>query len=124
MIIGTGIDMTEVSRVIEKIDKNNGFKEKVFSSAEIAYCDSKPNRGEHYAARFAAKEAFLKAIGKGLLISFNLNEIEVVHTHDHQPQLVLHGIFKELAIENHWNRIHLSLSHVHEVACAIVIIEP
>jgi len=65
MIKGIGIDMIEPERVATRIKKKKGFRELVFSKNEIAYCEKKTNKFEHYAARFAAKEAFFKAIGTG-----------------------------------------------------------
>ncbi len=65
MIFGTGIDIIEVERVRDRIASGNGFREYVFSEREIEYCETKANKYEHYAARFAAKEAFLKALGTG-----------------------------------------------------------
>lgn len=122
MIVGVGIDMIEVSRVITKIDKNNGFREKIFSKAEVDFCESN-RRAEDYAARFAAKEAFLKATGLGLLLGHELSEVEVVNDINGKPSLSLSGNFKIKAEENGWNKIHLSLSHLQQVACAVVIIE-
>ena len=123
MIIGIGIDMIEVDRVTEKINKEQGFREKVFSSKEISFCDSKPNNGQNYAARFAAKEAFLKATGQGLMLGYNLTDIEVASDQYGKPSLVLKGSFAQLASERNWNKIHVSLSHLKTVACAVVIIE-
>lgn len=123
MIIGVGIDMIEVERVNEKIDKNNGFKEKIFSEQEIIFCESKKNKTENYAARFAAKEAFLKATGLGLTLGHQLSEIEVVNDNLGKPSFNLTGEVKKKSLEKNWNRIHLSLSHLKNVACAIVIIE-
>ena len=123
MILGVGIDMIELNRVIEKIDKNNGFKEKVFSEHEIAFCESKKNKEENYAARFAAKEAFLKATGLGLMLGHQLSDIEVVNDDHGKPSLNLKGDFKIKSIENNWNKIHLSISHLQNIACAVVIIE-
>lgn len=122
MILGVGIDMIEVDRVIQKIDKDNGFKEKVFSKAEIDFCESN-RRSENYAARFAAKEAFLKATGFGLLLGHALSDVEVVNDINGKPSLKLSGNFKIKAEENGWNKIHLSLSHLQQMACAVVIIE-
>lgn len=62
MITGIGTDLIEVERVAGKINKEEGFRELVFSPAEIAYCETKTNKFQHYAARFAAKEAFLKLL--------------------------------------------------------------
>ena len=123
MIIGVGIDMIEVDRVIEKIDKKNGFREKIFSEAEIVFCESKKNKTESYAARFAVKEAFLKATGLGLTLGFTLSEIEVVNDDLGKPSINLMGDIKRKSAENNWNKIHLSISHLKNVACAIVIIE-
>jgi len=123
MIIGVGIDMIEVDRVAEKIGKDQGFREKIFSVNEILFCESKVNSGENYAARFAAKEAFLKATGQGLAFGYNLSDIEVIPDANGKPSLALNGTFKQLASENNWNKIHVSLSHLKSVACAVVIIE-
>lgn len=123
MIIGTGIDIIEVERVEEKLRKGNGFREKVFSPAEIAFCESKVNKYENYAARFAAKEAFLKATGLGLTAGYDLCEVEVESDLLGKPSLRLHGNFHGQAQANGWNKIHLSLSHVQAMACAVVIIE-
>jgi holo-[acyl-carrier protein] synthase len=123
MIIGTGIDIIEVQRVAEKISKPSGFKEKIFSSAEIKYCEQMADSAQHFAARFAAKEAFLKATGKGLTLSYDLSEIEVLGDELGKPYLNLIGSFKEQAAASGWNKIHLSLSHVQAMACAVVIIE-
>ena len=122
MILGVGIDMIEVDRVMKKIDKDKGFREKVFSKGEIDFCESN-RRSENYAARFAAKEAFLKATGYGLLLGHELSEIEVVNDVNGKPSLNLRGIFKLKAEENGWNKIHVSLSHLQQMACAVVIIE-
>ena len=123
MIIGVGIDMIEVDRVMEKINRDQGFREKIFSQREIDFCEPKASRGENYAARFAAKEAFLKATGQGLGLGYNLADIEISSDANGKPLLVLNGSFKQLASDNNWNRIHISLSHLKTVACAVVIIE-
>lgn len=123
MVIGIGIDMIEVARVGEKVSKENGFRQKVFSESECAFCESRTDKDQYYAARFAAKEAFLKATGKGLTIGYELHEIEVINDSLGKPGIILHGNFETLARENGWNKIHLSLSHVQAMACAVVIIE-
>ncbi len=123
MIIGTGIDIIEVHRVAEKVNKENGFREKVFSADEINYCERAADAAQRYAARFAAKEAFLKAGGGGLMLGYDLNEIEIQHNDEGKPELILTGNFKALASERGWNKIHVSISHVQAMACAVVIIE-
>lgn len=123
MIRGLGIDIIEVERVLEKVIKGNGFAEKIFSADEIAFCDAQAHRAENYAARFAAKEAFLKATGMGLTLGHNLADIEVAHDNMGKPYIELKGSFKDEAVKNNWNKIHLSISHLQTIACAVVIIE-
>lgn len=123
MIVGVGIDMIEVDRVKGKIEKNVAFRDTVFSSNEIAWCEQQANRGESYAARFAAKEAFLKATGRGLSLGYTLADIEVVNDPAGRPFIRLSGVYQQEASANQWNRIHVSLSHLRDMACAVVIIE-
>ena len=123
MIAGIGIDMIEVERVAEKIGKNSGFRELVFSPREIAYCELKTNKYEHYAARFAAKEAFLKAAGTGWINELNLFEIEIVNDETGKPAIILSGITAQAIELKRFTQIAVSLSHLKSVASAIVIIE-
>ena len=123
MIIGVGIDMVEIERMEEKVRISTGFKEKVFSKSEIEFCESKKEKAQHYAARFAAKEAFLKATGRGLLVRYNLSDIEVTSDEAGKPGIALHGSFAAQAKDNNWNKIHLSMTHVKSMASAVVIIE-
>ena len=123
MITGLGIDIIEVHRVLEKVSKNNGFTEKIFSPAEVEFCNAQANKAEHFAARFAAKEAFLKATGLGLMLGHNLADIEIVHDNMGKPCIELKGSIKVEALKNNWNKIHLSVSHLQATACAVVIIE-
>lgn len=122
MIIGVGIDMIEVDRLMAKVNKDNGFRELVFSLNEIEYCESNL-KSENYAGRFAAKEAFLKATGWGLLLGSNLCDIEIEVDERGKPSIRLSGEFKEKAEQNGWDKIHVSISHLKEIACAVVIIE-
>ena len=123
MIVGLGVDLVETKRIAEKILKDNGFKEKVFSGDEIAFCESMKEKAQHYAARFAAKEAFLKATGKGLKAGYELSEIEVIHAEEGKPEIKLSGNFHQQALQQGWNKIHVSLTHVESMASAVVIIE-
>lgn len=122
MIIGVGIDMIEVDRVMSKVTKDNGFRELVFSKKEIEFCESNL-KSENYAGRFAAKEAFLKATGWGLLLGNNLCDIEIENDEFGKPSIRLSGEFKQKAEDNSWNKIHVSISHLKQIACAVVIIE-
>jgi holo-[acyl-carrier protein] synthase len=123
MIAGLGIDLIEVDRVTANISKDAGFAELVFSKREIEYCEAKSNKYEHYAARFAAKEAFFKAIGTGWTTGTSFNEVEIVHDEQGKPAINLLGTTKS-TLES-WGilKISLSLSHLKSIASAVVIIE-
>jgi holo-[acyl-carrier protein] synthase len=123
MIAGTGIDMIEVERVAEKIGKEKGFRELVFTEKEIAYCEAKTNKYEHYAARFAAKEAFFKAVGSGWTNGTAFNEIEISNDENGKPSLVLLGATAALFKNRQLGAISVSLSHLKTIASAVVIIE-
>lgn len=120
---GVGIDMIEVSRVSTKIGKESGFRELVFSPGEIEYCEPKTNKAEHYAARFAAKEAFLKAIGTGWKNGTSFSEIEIRHQEEGQPELVLLGETARTLAPMNIQKIHVSLSHLKSIASAVVVVE-
>ncbi len=123
MILGTGVDIIEVNRVGEKLARGNGFRELVFAPEEIAYCEKQAHPEEHFAARFAAKEAFFKALGTGWRNGTAFHEIVVEHNENGQPQMRLTGQTAETLSGSGIGRIHLSLSHVAATAVAIVILE-
>ena len=123
MTHGVGIDMIEVERVASGIDKESGFREMVFSAKEIVYCELKKNKFEHYAARFAAKEAFFKALGTGWVENTLFNEVEVINNCNGKPEIHLSGVTKNTVDIMGINRILVSLSHLKTMASAIVILE-
>ena len=123
MTHGVGIDLIEVKRVASGINKESGFREMVFSAAEIAYCESKKNKFERYAARFAAKEAFFKALGTGWVENTLFNEVEVVHNTDGKPEIWLSGLTQTTVNAMGITKILVSLSHIKEMASAVVILE-
>lgn len=123
MIIGIGTDIIETKRVMQKVSKNYGFKEKVFTQQEIDYCESKTNKEQNYAVRFAAKEAFLKAIGTGWKSPLQFEEIEIVNDKSGKPELILHGNTKKFAEEKGIKSIHVSLSHLKDMANAIILLQ-
>ena len=123
MITGIGTDIAEVERIAEKISKEQGFRELVFSAAEISYCESAANKYQHYAARFAAKEAFFKAIGTGWATGTAFNEIEIIHDEKGKPVLILKGETAATMQQKGIGHIFVSLSHVKTMATAVVIIE-
>jgi holo-[acyl-carrier protein] synthase len=123
MITGIGIDMIEVKRVGEKMGKEIGFRELVFSAQEIAYCEPMARKFEHYAARFAAKEAFFKALGSGWASGTQFNEIEITNDSQGRPILSLLGKTAITLSGLEIAKIHVSLSHLQSIASAVVIIE-
>ena len=123
MIFGIGTDLIEVERVAEKMEKKQGFKELVFSADEIIYCEARTYKYEHYAARFAAKEAFLKAIGTGWRNGTAFNEIEIYNDEEGKPEIRFHGLTAKTIAELKLGKIFVSLSHLKTMACAMVVIE-
>ncbi len=115
-----GIDIIEVSRIKVSIeDYSSLFTERIFTPDEIKYCSNKPNPFQHYAARFAAKEAFSKATGTGWNTDFSWQEVEVMNEASGRPLLRLSG----LALRNFgMKKIFLSLSHSGDYVAAVVII--
>jgi holo-[acyl-carrier protein] synthase len=124
MIVGTGVDISEVAR-IEAAAKRFGdrFLRRVFTPAEMRYCMGKPNAAERLAARFAAKEAGMKAIGTGLHYGVTWQDVEVLRLPGQRPVLQFHGKAAEFAAQLGCKRTHLSLSHTKEQAIAHVILE-
>jgi holo-[acyl-carrier protein] synthase len=123
MIYGIGTDIIEVARIRGVMEKDIGFREKIFSSDEIAYCETKKFKYENYAARFSAKEAFMKAIGTGWRFGIRFADIEVIHDEYGKPLIRLYGKAEELARIEGISEIHVSLSHVKEMAIAVVTVE-
>ena len=124
MIIGTGIDICEVSRIAQSIARfGERFLRRVFTESEIRYCERKRNSIERYAARFAAKEAAMKALGTGASRSVTWTSIEVAHALGGRPVLNLYGAAKRIAEQQNVKRISLSLTHTESTAMAIVIFE-
>jgi holo-[acyl-carrier protein] synthase len=124
MIVGTGIDITEVPRIREAIQRHGErFLKRIFTEGEIQYCESKANRIERYAARFAAKEAGMKAIGTGWNHGVRWRDIEVARKPGGRPTLLLHGKAAEFAAKLGATNIALSLTHTEAEAMAQVILE-
>ena len=124
MIVGTGIDIAEVPRIREAIERHGErFLKRIFTEGEIQYCDSKANRVERYAARFAAKEAGMKAIGTGWNHGVRWRDLEVARKPGGRPTLLLHGKAAEFAAKLGATNVALSLTHTSEQAFAQVILE-
>lgn len=123
MILGIGTDMIEVNRIADKIAKDKGFKEFVFTKKEIEYCETKANKYEHYAARFAAKEAFFKALGTGWKNNTSFNEVEISNNEEGKPELLFYKETAQTVTAMKLGKISVSLSHLKTIASAVVIIE-
>lgn len=123
MIFGVGIDNIEVKRIKKQIDESAKFKEKIFTTKEIEYCESKKNYAESFAARFAAKEAFLKAIGTGWSDGLQFTDIEILNDEKGKPIVYLQGEAKQIILDNEVFNIQVSLTHLKEIASAIIILE-
>jgi holo-[acyl-carrier protein] synthase len=124
MILSTGIDIVEVYRIAETMARTPRFGERVFTAAERAYCDAKgAAAAQSYAGRFAAKEAFLKALKTGWRGKITWQEIEVENDSEGVPSLLVTGEAKRLLSETGAKMVHLSISHTAEHAVAHVIFE-
>jgi holo-[acyl-carrier protein] synthase len=124
MIVGTGIDIAEVPRIAQTIARHGDrFLQRVFTEGERGYCESKANRVERYAARFAAKEAAMKALGTGWNHGVRWRDIEVSRQPGGRPTITFHGKASEFATRLGAAHVALSLSHTAAQAIAQVILE-
>ena len=124
MIVGTGVDIAEVGRIKAAVERfGDRFLKRVFTLAEVRYCMGKVNTAERLAARFAAKEAGMKAIGTGLRHGVTWQDVEVLRMPGQRPVLKFSGKAAEFAERLGCKRTHLSLSHTADQAIAHVILE-
>jgi holo-[acyl-carrier protein] synthase len=124
MILGTGVDIAEVPRIRESIDRfGERFLRRIFTEGEIRYCERRARRVESYAARFAAKEAGMKALGTGWSRGVRWRDIEVVRPTGQRPTIQFHGEAAAIATKLGTKNIALSLTHTSEQALAHIILE-
>lgn len=124
MIIGTGVDLAEVDRIREACERyGDRFLQRVFTPAEIAYASRKANKYERFAARFAAKEAGMKAIDTGWRGGVRWQDFEVVNEPSGRPTLRFHGVARQVAERLGVKSVQLSLTHTGALALAHVILE-
>ena len=124
MLIGTGIDLTEIPRIQKSIDRyGHRFLDRIFTPREKAYCLRKRNAAESFAARFAAKEAAAKALGTGISYGVNWLEIEVTREPSGRPGLEFHGRAAQIAARLGVTNAVLSLTHTGLLAMASVALE-
>ena len=124
MIHGTGVDLIEISRIKNSIQKYSGkFEERVFTSKEIDYCRSKADPFKHFAARFAAKEAVLKSLGTGMAEGISWKDMEILNQESGQPVLSLSGKGRDIFDSLNLSTIHISMTHDKQYAVAQAIAE-
>jgi holo-[acyl-carrier protein] synthase len=124
MILGTGVDIAEVPRIRESIERfGDRFLRRVFTEGEVRYCEHKVTRYESFAARFAAKEAGMKALGTGWSRGVRWRDIEVVRPKGQRPTIQFHGEAAAIAARLGTKNIALSITHTSEQALAHVILE-
>ncbi|MBX3244069.1 MAG: holo-ACP synthase [Acidobacteria bacterium] len=124
MIVSTGIDIVEVYRIRDSITRTPRFAERIFTSAERTYCESRGAASyQSYAARFAAKEAFFKALKTGWRGKLSWHDVEVVNDENGAPTLTISNEADRLMLEMGASKIHISLTHTREAAVAQVILE-
>ena len=124
MIVGTGIDVAEVPRIRSSVERfGDRFVRRIFTPGEIDYVERKANRFERYAARFAAKEAGMKAIGTGWKHGVTWQDFEVTNLPSGKPTLRFHGVAARIADRLKVRNVSLSLTHTAEIGVAHVILE-
>ena len=124
MIVGTGVDLAEVPRIRASIERyGEKFIRRIYTPAEVAYVERKANKYERYAARFAAKEAGMKAIGTGWRHGVTWQDFEVANLRSGKPTLLLHGVAAGFAEKLGVKNISLSITHTAALGMAHVILE-
>ncbi|MEX2644995.1 MAG: holo-ACP synthase [Gaiellaceae bacterium] len=115
-----GVDVIEIERIRRALERYPGFRERCFTEAERAYCESRPNPAQHYAARFAGKEAVGKALGFGVARAFAWKEVEI--TGRPKPGVALWGRVGAWAERVGAGGIDLSMTHARELAAAVCVV--
>jgi holo-[acyl-carrier protein] synthase len=124
VIVGTGIDICEVPRIRRSIERfGQKFVDRIYTAREIAYVERKANKYERYAARFAAKEAGMKAIGTGWRGGITWHDFEVTNMRSGKPTLAFHGVAAKVAAHLGVKNVSLSLTHTSEQGMAFVVLE-
>jgi len=119
--VRVGVDLIEIGRVRRTLERYPSFKLRCFTEAEIAYCDSRPDPPQHYAARFAGKEAVGKALGFGVATRFAWRDVEIRGRP--KPGVHLSGRVREWAAKVGAGGIDLSMTHSRELAAAIAVVD-
>jgi holo-[acyl-carrier protein] synthase len=122
LILGIGTDIFEIERMKIRLEKQASFIEGIFTENEINYCNQFKNKAQKFAARYAAKEAFLKALGTGWRDGITFKDIDIINDNLGKPEIFLSGVAKQIADKLEVTAIHLSMSHTEKLATAFVII--
>ncbi len=123
VIFGIGTDIIEVERIEKMVARGRQYLDTIFTVKEIEYCEARARKSEHYAARYAAKEAVLKALGTGWRDGLAFSEIEVVNDELGKPRVLLHGRVKESFEYHQIKQTSVSISHSRDCAIAVIILE-
>jgi len=118
--VRVGVDLIEIERIRRALDRYPGFRERCFTEAERAYCDSRRNPAQSYAGRFAGKEAVGKALGLGVARAFAWREIEIVGRP--KPSVTLHGRAAQWAVRVRAGAIDVSMTHSRDLAAAVAVV--
>lgn len=119
-----GVDIVEIKRIEKLFSTNEAFIKKIYTEKEVAYCNPKKNKYQHYAARFATKEAMFKALGTGWIGNLKWTDIELLNDKFGKPYLNFYGSVKLLVDEKNIENAAVSLSHCNDYAIAQVLLVP
>src|SRR3989442_13366633 len=114
-----GLDLIEIERIRRALERHASFRDRCFTAAEQAYCDSRPNPAQHYAARFAGKEAVGKALGFGVARAFAWRDVEIAGRP--KPDVRLSGQVRDWSERLGASRLDLSMTHSRELAAAVCV---
>ncbi len=123
MVVGLGIDIVEVRRISQALQSGDTMAKRVFTPPELEYCLGRKNRYQHFAGRFAAKEAALKALGTGWQEGIRWQDVEVVPGEKGKPELNFYGRAKEIFEARGARSAFVTITHASEYAVAAVVLE-
>ena len=123
MVVGIGVDIVEVRRISQALQGGEAMAKRVFTDAERDYCQARRNCYQHFAGRFAAKEAALKALGTGWQEGIRWKDVEVVPDQLGKPELRLHGKAMEIFEKSGGKRALVTITHAREYAVAVVVLD-
>lgn len=123
MVVGIGVDIVEVRRITQALQGGDAMAKRVFTEAELDYCWERKNRYQHFAGRFAAKEAALKALGTGWQEGIRWKDVEVVPGERGKPEINFYGKAKEFLEASGAERAVVTITHAREYAVAAVVLD-